>query len=262
MKLYLICFSLCLTLKVSAGTPWLTEKHTRYELHYTAADRAHKAEYLQLLDKGIHNAEVFFHSSYSKHFDVFIQPNRASFDRAYQSIYHQPGFRSECWLVATGDGYRISIIAPRTWDKEPCTTRYTDYADRAKTQKLITHELIHVYHGQLNTDPDLTGKNGTDWFIEGLAFYASGQLGTQEQKAVRQAMLKKQVPKTLDALSAYPDVNLRYALWGSLVRYIDQRYGRAKLQSMLVYDQRKQLLAALKTTEQQLMIDWQKTANS
>lgn len=258
MKLLFTFLAVSLSFVSSAKTTWLTEKHTRYELHYTPADQHHKTEYLQLLDKGIKNVEAFFHDTYSKRFDVFIQPDRASFDQAYQNIYKQPGFRSECWLVAIGDGHRISIIAPRTWDKEPCTSRYTDYADRAKTQKLITHELVHVFHGQRNADPDLTGKNGSDWFIEGLAFYASGQLGAQEITAVKQTIHKNKVPATLDALSNYPDVNLRYELWGSLTQYIDQHYGRAKLQSLLVYNQRQQLLATLKTNEQQLISDWKK----
>jgi hypothetical protein len=33
-----------------------------------------------------------------------------------------------------------------------------------------------VYHGQFNPTRDFTGVDDLDWFIEGLAVFASGQL--------------------------------------------------------------------------------------
>ncbi|MFZ4520792.1 MAG: hypothetical protein ACOYNC_03750 [Bacteroidales bacterium] len=43
------------------------------------------------------------------------------------------------------------------------------YSEKLKTQQIITHELVNVYHGQLNAGPDFSDVSGIDWFVEGLA---------------------------------------------------------------------------------------------
>ena len=48
--------------------------------------------------------------------------------------------------------------------------------NRRLAQDLITHELVHTYHGQHNPTRDFTGMDDLGWFVEGLATYASGQM--------------------------------------------------------------------------------------
>ncbi|WP_162996521.1 peptidase MA family metallohydrolase [Mucilaginibacter celer] len=157
--------------------------------------------------------------------------------------------------MAVGGGRSINIISPKTWDKEPCDSRYTDYADRVKTQKLITHELVHVYHGQLNPQTDLEHMK-IDWFTEGLAYYASGQLDAADIKDIKAAIAQNKLPKNLDALSNFGLINLRYSISGSVVQYINYKYGRAKLKALLSYTQNSEILTALKITPARLLADW------
>ena len=60
---------------------------------------------------------------------------------------------------------------------------------------MITHELIHVYHGQLNVSPDFSNTEGIDWFIEGLATYASGQCDSMRISEVKVAIENNKIPQ-------------------------------------------------------------------
>src|SRR6187551_2042138 len=114
----------------------------------------------------MHTTRQFFKSPFKNRFQLFIHPNRQSLDSSWQKDWNMPAFKSECWMVASGIATRLDVISPRRWDKEACEHVY---AETKKTQLLITHELIHVYHGQLNTSPDFSNVDGIDWFVEGLA---------------------------------------------------------------------------------------------
>ena len=46
-------------------------------------------------------------------------------------------------MVASGVAARLDMISPMAWDKQACEHSYKE-AD--KTQQLITHELVHIYH--------------------------------------------------------------------------------------------------------------------
>lgn len=67
-----------------------------------------------------------------------------------------------------------------------------------KTQQLITHELVHVYHGQLNASPDFSNVEGIDWFVEGLATYASGQCDSLRISEIKKAISGNKIPNGLD----------------------------------------------------------------
>jgi len=241
---------------LSANEIWINEHYPVFEFHYTNADKANKTAYLQLIQAGISKVNTFFKSPYPRHFDVWIQPNRKVFDLAYQKNYYQPNFHSDCWLVATGDGYRISILSPKTWDSEPCKDRYSNYADRIKTQKLLTHELVHVYHGQCNPRTDLSNGSGMDWFAEGLAYYVSGQFDAAGRNDVRKALLAGKGPVGLDSLSNYADISLRYSMCGSMAAFIDKTYGRESLMRLMKFTQKKEVLAGLKLSEKELLTRW------
>lgn len=242
----------------SGDNNWIAEKHTGFSIHYTLKDKTNEKEYLQFINNGITTVSTFFKHSYKNNFDVFIYPDRKSFDTALQTLFKNPRFVSECWLVATGNGHNINILSPATWDKEtPCEGKYTAYSDRIKTQKLITHELVHVFHGQINVNPTLSDSaSSMDWFSEGLAFYVSGQLDVQVTKEVRKALSENKQPQDLNDLSIFNDVSLRYSFSGSLVQYIDKTFGRTKLAQLLPVDKNSDILTLLKTTEPGLLLGW------
>ena len=159
-------------------------------------------------------------------------------------------------MVASGVATRIDMIAPRNWDTSSCEHKY---AEKEKMQQLITHELVHVYHGQQNPSGDFANVENIDWFVEGLAAFASGQVDTSVLKRVREAVANKKVPATLDK---FWTGSLRYGMSGSVVLYIDKKYGRDVLKNLLKCTGKKQLMDALKTTEETLLAGWMKFINS
>jgi hypothetical protein len=138
------------------------------------------------------------------------------------------------------------------WDSLACEHVY---ANTTKTQNLITHELVHVFHGQYNKSPDFSDVTDIDWFVEGLATYASGQCDATRISAVKEALTASKIP---ERLTKFWTGNLRYGLSGSVVMYLDATYGREKLIGLLKYNTLNNLLANLETTEAELLNGWQK----
>jgi len=231
---------------------WIIEKHKGYNLMYTLTDRKNKKEYVMLVDNGLLSAKTFFKSSYNKQFDIYVHPNRHSLDSSWQKDWNMPDFKSECWMVASGVATKLDMISPKLWDKEACEHIY---AETKKTQQLITHELVHVYHGQLNASPDFSNVEGIDWFVEGLATYASGQCDSLRISEVKKAISQNEVPNKLDD---FWTGRLKYGLSGSVVMFIDSKYGRAKLIELLPFNKKADLLSRLKTTESELLDGWKK----
>jgi hypothetical protein len=202
---------------------WIIEKQKGYSIFYTRADKQGKEGYKKLISNGANSVISFFTSPYKKDFDVYMHPNRHSLDSTWQKDWKMPDFKSECWMVASGVADRLDAISPRLWATESCEH---NYADKIKSQQLITHELFHVYHAQFNTSPDFSDAAGIDWFVEGLATYASGQCDSTRIAGIKNAIVKNTVPKSLDK---FWTGKLKYGLSGSVVMYIDKKYKRAKL---------------------------------
>ena len=229
---------------------WIVEQHKGYNLIYTSPDRDNIKEYSKLVENGINAVKAFFNASYNKAFDIFIHPDRHSLDSAWQKDWNMPDFRSECWMVASGVAFKLDIISPKIWAKEACEHSYTE---TKKTQQLITHELVHVYHGQLNASDDFTNVEGIDWFVEGLATYASGQCDSLRISEIKEAISENKIPNRLDS---FWTGKFKYALSGSVVMYIDSKYGRSKLKKLLPFNKKSQILSALNTTEAELLSEW------
>ena len=153
-------------------------------------------------------------------------------------------------MVASGVASRLDMISPRLWDHQSCDHIY---ASTIYTRQLITHELVHVYHGQLNASPDFSNVEGIDWFVEGLATFASGQCDTLRIAEVKKAIIENKIPKSLDD---FWKGNFRYGLSGSVVMFIDHTYGRARLKELLPFNKKSEILSALKTTEPELLERW------
>jgi hypothetical protein len=235
---------------------WLKEKHHGYLIWFTPADKLNNPEYLNFFENGITSVKSFFDTSFKNEFDIFIHPSRHSLDSTWQKEWNLPGFKSECWMVASGVSSRLDIISPKLWDSQSCEHYYSE---TIHTQQLITHELVHVYHGQLNISPDFANTEGIDWFIEGLATFASGQCDSARINAVKKAIIENRNPENLDS---FWTGELKYALSGSVVMYIDKKYGREKLKELLPLNTKSQILSVLKTSESDLLENWKKYIQS
>lgn len=233
------------------GQGWRQDNAQGQPIHYQAADQENLSEYQGQIESGIRFVQAFFGHTYSRQFDIYIHPNRNSLDSTWQKDWNMPAFKSECWMVASGVAAKLDMIAPRQWDKLSCEHHY---ADKDKTQQLITHELVHVYHGQHNGSPDFSAVEGIDWLVEGLATYASGQCDPSRISGVKKRVAEHQVPAGLDDFWKGND---KYGLSGTLVMYIDHQYGRQKLISLLPFTNKAAVLATLGITESTLLAGWQ-----
>ena len=228
---------------------WLESKQKNYSVFYTSADQPNIQTYHQFIDNGYKTAERFFGQPFSKSFKVVVHPNRASLDSTWQKEWGMPDFKSECWMVASGVAEKLDMISPVLWDTESCEHHF---GNTEKVQQLITHELIHVFHGQRNGSPTFE-TDGLDWLVEGLATYASGQLDSARFSPVKQAVLENKIPSSLDK---FWSGKLRYGLSGSVVRYIDQTYGRKMVLELLPLTTKTDVLKKLNLTEEQLLEKW------
>lgn len=231
---------------------WIAEQHEGYTLMYTAVDKNNKKAYKKFIENGKKSVKEFFHSSYKKDFSVFIHPDRQSLDSTWQKDWNMPAFKSECWMVASGVATKLDMISPKQWDKQSCEHIYSE---TAKTQLLITHELVHIYHGQLNISSDFSVAEDIDWFIEGLATFASGQCDSSRIAEVKNAISENKIPSNLDK---FWTGKIKYGLSGSVVKYIDQKYGREKLKQLLPLNKNADILSNLKITESELLNQWKK----
>ncbi len=241
---------------ISPADKWIIEKKSSYTLYYTNLDADKKSSYCTLLDKGITAVKSFSGDKFSRNFDVYIHPNRASLDAQWQKDWGMPDFKSECWMVASGIATRLDMIAPASWDKEACEHVY---ADSTKTRQLIAHELFHVYHGQRNASPDFSEVKNTDWFVEGFATYASGQCDEKRMNQVSKSIEDNTAPEALDDF--WKGQN-KYGWSGSMVMFIDRKYGRKKLMELLPLTSGEQVLNSLKITEKELVEGWKEFIKS
>lgn len=253
-KSHLLSLNFCLIFILISWTTdisnWIVENHTGYKLCYTEPDKENIDEYLTYFDNGIKSVQKFFDIPYKKEFGIYIHPNRLSLDIQWRKDWNMPDFKSECWMVASGVAGRLDIISPRSWDKEACEH---SFSDKTEIQQIITHELVHVFHGQLNISPDFSDITGIDWFVEGLATYVSGQCDSSSFVEIKKTISENKVPLSLDS---FWTGKLKYRLSGSLVLYIDEKFGRAKLIEILRINRKDELLNSLGITEQELLTGW------
>ena len=234
----------------SMDSIWQSTNHKNYTLFYTAEDVKSRDEYSKILNVGIQKTESFFGSKYKDKFDIYIHPNRKSLDSTWQKDWNMPTFKSECWMVASGVGKKLDVISPKAWDKEACDHKYSD---TKATEQLLWHELVHVFHGQFNASPDFSDVENIDWFVEGLATYASGQLDSARIADVKKLVGENKVPAGLDNFWTGKS---KYGLSGSVVMFLDKKYGRAKLKALLPFNKKKEILQHLNITEEEILQEW------
>jgi hypothetical protein len=153
-------------------------------------------------------------------------------------------------MVASGVADRLDILTPLKWETEACEHSFTD---KEQTQKLLTHELVHVFHGQQNPKPDFAGMDDLAWLIEGMATYASGQLNETRMAGVKSLVAEGKAPS---ALASFWTGKNKYGLSGSMMEYIDFHFGRSKLFDLLPFTDQQKVLSFLETNEAKLINDW------
>ncbi|HEY0740568.1 MAG TPA: collagenase [Chryseosolibacter sp.] len=249
-KLSCLLLVLILSCGVKAQDTRIVNAFLKYSIAYLV-DNAHDIPmYQKLFDVGVNQAENFFGEPFMKTFVVNLHPNRASLDRQWQNDWKMPGFKSECWMVASGISTQLDIIAPTKWKTEACEH---DVLDSLATQRLVAHEMVHVFHGQHNPSGDFSEVEKLDWFVEGLATYASGQLTDTKMNEISQLVKSGSAPTTVDD---FWKGKSRYSLSGSAVKYLDMNYGRQVIINLLRAKSKAELFSTLQTDEVAFVQGW------
>jgi hypothetical protein len=197
--------------------------------------------------EGQRQVVAFFGEPYLAPFDVRTFPDRASLDAFVSQRWKMPA--TQCWMVAMGAGPILVLLDPSAWKAQACEH---DASDPRHVQQIVTHELVHVFHGQHCPQPEFDGMDDAGWFVEGLAIYGAGQLDAVRVEQARAAAASGLPPRLANAWSG----TARYAISGSLVAFLDQSRGREAVKQLMTKTTNDQILAALGTTEGQLLADW------
>jgi hypothetical protein len=190
--------------------------------------------------------EAFFGSPFPHTFETRVLPDRASFADFTAQRW---GFRAdECWMVAVGTGSVFAMIDPDAWPTQACEH---DPNDAEHVRGIVAHELVHVYHGQHNADPEFDSMEELGWFAEGLAVYASGQFDEKRRTQAVAASIDAWPERLSDAWSG----QARYAVAGAIAAWIDETYGRQALVDLLAASTTSGALSRLDVDEPTLLAD-------
>lgn len=200
-----------------------------------------------MLRDAVPAVEAFFGQPFAEPVHFVLATDRAAFDAAFPASWEMGA--TQCWMVGVGVADFLVLLSPDVWATQAC-----DHSGSSEEVRgILTHELVHTFHGQRNPSRDFIGAEDAAWFVEGLAVLASGQLTEARLTAVREAVARGEGPMTLDAVWAG---RAKYGQAGALVRFVDETYGRARLNDLLAARNSAELLARLGVTETDLIRDW------
>lgn len=200
-----------------------------------------------MVEAGRARIEAYFAAPFPRAPRVVLARSRAEFDAAIPAAWEMTPTR--CWMVGVGVADFLAVLAPAAWGAEACEHNANDPAE---AQAIITHELVHTYHGQFNPTGDFTGMDELGWFVEGLAVVVSGQFETR-RGAAAEAIAAGAAPSLLeDAWGG----RYRYGVCASMVRYIDETYGRGAIVDLLRATTNEDALARLGVSEAAFLAGW------
>ncbi len=220
-----------------------------YNLYFSKSETS-ISEIREYVESGLKLVSGFFDKEFKRPINIYVFPSRDQLDIAWQTAWNMPNFKSQCWMVGSGVESRLDLLSPDVWDTEACEH---DPDDDEELRKLIFHELTHILHSDYNRSPSFSEINTIDWFVEGLATYASGQLDAERLIPVIKYVKASGGPKEL---SAFWKGEHKYGLSGSLVYCIDKKYGRDVLTSLLEFNDVNDILKSLGTSEEELISNW------
>ncbi|NIP79570.1 MAG: hypothetical protein GWM90_10270 [Gemmatimonadetes bacterium] len=161
-----------------------------------------------------------------------------------------------CWMVGAAGDHTVHLLSPDVWAEQACEH---DARDTEHVRMLVTHEAVHVFHGQLNPAPDLGRLEEIGWFTEGLATYVSGQLAARHAGRAAAALESGPGPARLVDAWSGPD---RYGVAGSMIAFIDDAWEPGTLQRLLRATSQQEILDELGTSEAAFLADWRRWVRS
>lgn len=257
MRINLLLLLLAVTLtsifaqsKPDLPSKWYLYETTKYDLYFTQSDSTDIIDYLTYFDNANEAIKNYFGQKFFTKYDVYIHPNRSSINLQWSADWNMPGFTSECWMVGSGVADQFDLLSLKAWSEEACDHDPTNVLE---IQQFITHESVHVYHGQINLNHFFEGMQDMSWFIEGVAILVAGELDDEKLGEVKKVVSEDRYPRQLD--NAW-EGKYRYAICGSLVAYINQEYGNDVLKGLLEARSNKEILSGLKISESELFEKW------
>jgi hypothetical protein len=229
---------------------WIKKQAQLFTLYFTYPDSSIISTIEKELEIGSKTVIYFFRLPFKEKFEIYIFPNRTDLDKQWGKEWGGPNFQSECWMVASGVARRLDILSPLCWKKDACDH---NAADSLEVQKIITHELVHVFHAQHNPNPTFDGMDDLSWLIEGLATFVSGQLNEERITKVRTHLKNGKMPVALSQLWTGED---KYGRAGYFIQFLEKKYGRKKIVKLLSFTDLASILRLLKTDEVSLIISW------
>ena len=185
---------------------------------------------------------------------VRIFADRAGFATALRDAWGIP--ETACWMVGAADDTHLYLLSPGAWADEACEHNPADAEHR---RLLVTHEAVHVYHGQVNPSADVGLLEEIGWFVEGLATWASGQLEAAHAGRAAEAIAAGKAPKELSEAWSGP---YRYGVAGSMVGWIDDHWDRETVRQALEFTSWEEFEARLGMTELEFLAGWESWVTS
>jgi hypothetical protein len=233
-----------------AGTETATEAATvPFPCVLQPADAGLESRFEAWLATGRERVEAWFGKPFPEAVTVLVHPDRAAFTASFPAEWGLTD--TQCWMVAYGVADRLSVLSPRVWRTEACEH---DPDDEVHVQGIVTHELVHAFHGQHNVTRDFTGiEEAVGWFGEGLGVLVSGQLDDERLTGARRAVAEGRGPVRLTEAWSGPD---RYGICGSLVAFLAERVGRDGVLRLLAATSLEEFLEAAGLDEPALLDAW------
>jgi hypothetical protein len=202
------------------------------------------------IQNGERIATTFFNAAPLQPYSISIYPDRTSLTDRWRVAWQFPSFQAECWLIAAAWATELDLLSPRIWSRDACGH---DARNTTHIRNVLAHEVVHVLHGQVGQHGNLGTLVNAQWFTEGLAVYISGMLDYDYAGAVQSRLNSGFAPRTL--AEVWND-QANYPLSGSIVRYIDRRFGRAALRDLLTARATSTILTRLGIGEAELLTAW------
>lgn len=144
------------------------------------------------------------------------------------------------YIYASSRDLQEAMIHPQEWTGGAAFTRYSTIAIGIAPEHLlwgktaIAHELSHLVIHQMTFNPYIDLPT---WLNEGLAMYAEGILGPEYTASLNKAIIENSlisVQSLSSPFSAFTEESiLSYAQSYSLVKFLIDNYGRAKMLELL-----------------------------
>jgi hypothetical protein len=235
---------------------WLTVTTGGLTIRAVRADSGLVRFVSEAIRNGERLAITFFTAAPLQPYSISIYPDRTSLTDHWRVAWQFPSFQPECWLIAAAWATELDLLSPRVWRRDACGH---DADNLTHVRNVLAHEVVHVLHGQLGQHANLSSLLTAQWFTEGLATYISGMLDVDYAGAVQARLAAGFAPRTFADVWNDRD---NYPLSGSIVRYIDRRYGRTALRDLLSARSTSTILTRLGVGEAELLAAWRADLSS